>query len=132
MNRENIHVSRELVVKPRFALQRLDHYLVRQQIHPSRSTIQRLIKEGDILVNGNLVKPHYKIRTGDHLVCRIPAPKPLELVPEAIPLDILYEDPAIIVLNKPAGLVMHPAPGHDTGTLVHALHGPRRTARFSY
>ena len=121
MIREKILVSRELVVKPRFELQRLDQYLVRQQIHPSRTTIQRLIKEGEIHVNGKRVKPHYKIRTGDHLVCRIPTPKPLELIPEAIPLDILYEDPAIIVLNKPAGLVMHPAPGHDTGTLVHAL-----------
>ena len=121
MIREKILVSRELIVKPRFALLRLDHYLVRQQIHPSRSTIQRLIKEGEIHVNGKKVKPHYKVRPGDHLVCRIPTPKPLELIPEDIPLDVLHEDPSVIVLNKPAGLVMHPAPGHHTGTLVHAL-----------
>jgi 23S rRNA pseudouridine1911/1915/1917 synthase len=114
-------VSRELIVAPKFALERLDHYLVRQQVHPSRTFIQRLIKEGEIRVNDGTVKAHYKVRPGDRVVCRIPAPEPLELTPEPIPLDVLYEDSALIVLNKPAGLVMHPAPGHYTGTLVHAL-----------
>ncbi|MEK6684697.1 MAG: RluA family pseudouridine synthase [Nitrospirota bacterium] len=114
-------VSQEFTVTPKFAFERLDHYLIRQQVHPSRTFLQRLIKEGDIRVNGLVVKPHYKIRPGDRLVCRIPTPTPLDLVPEPIPLDVLYEDSALIVLNKPAGLVMHPAPGHYTGTLVHAL-----------
>jgi 23S rRNA pseudouridine1911/1915/1917 synthase len=114
-------VSRELIVAPKFALERLDHYLVRQQVHPSRTFIQKLIKEGEIRVNDGTVKAHYKIRPGDRVVCRIPAPEPLELTPEPIPLDVLYEDSALIVLNKPSGLVMHPAPGHYTGTLVHAL-----------
>jgi len=111
----------ELIVAPKFAFERLDHYLVRQQVHPSRTYIQKLIKEGDIRVNERTVKAHYKIRSGDRLVCRIPAPTPLELVPEEIPLEVLYEDSSLVVLNKPAGLVMHPAPGHYTGTLVHAL-----------
>ncbi len=106
---------------PKFAFERLDHYLIRQQVHPSRTFLQRLIKGGDIRVNDRIVKSNYKIRPGDHLVCRIPTPTPLDLVPESIPLDVLYEDSALIVLNKPSGLVMHPAPGHTTGTLVHAL-----------
>jgi 23S rRNA pseudouridine1911/1915/1917 synthase len=114
-------VSQEFTVTPKFAFERLDHYLVRQQLHPSRTFIQKLIKDGDIRVNDQTVKAHYKIRPGDRLVCRIPAPTPLELLPEAIPLEVLYEDSSLIVLNKPAGLVMHPAPGHYTGTLVHAL-----------
>lgn len=113
--------SQEFIVAPKFAFERLDRYLIRQQLHPSRTFLQRLIKEGEVRVNDRIVKPHYKIRPGDHLVCRIPTPRPLDLVPESIPLDVLYEDSAIIVLNKPAGLVMHPAPGHYTGTLVHAL-----------
>ncbi|MBI3597558.1 MAG: RluA family pseudouridine synthase [Nitrospirae bacterium] len=114
-------VSREFIVAPKFASERLDHYLIRHQLHPSRTFLQRLIKDGEVRVNDRIVKPHYKIRSGDHLVCRIPTPTPLDLVPESIPLDVLYEDSAIIVLNKPAGLVMHPAPGHYTGTLVHGL-----------
>lgn len=112
---------RELIVKPRFAGERLDHYLIRQQVHPSRSFLQKLIREGDIRVNDRILKPNYKVRTGDRLVYHLPAPKPLELIPEAIPLEVLHEDPSLIVINKPAGLVMHPAPGHYSGTLVHAL-----------
>jgi len=114
-------ISQEFIVAPKFAFERLDHYLIRQQVHPSRTYLQRLSKAGDIRVNDRIVKSNYKIRPGDRLVCRIPTPTPLDLVPEPIPLDVLYEDPALIVLNKPAGLVMHPAPGHYTGTLVHAL-----------
>lgn len=111
----------ELIVQPKFALERLDHFLVRHQVHASRTVIQRLIKEGDIRVNERVAKPHYKIRPGDHIVCRIPAPTPLEILPEDIPLDVLFEDETLLVINKPPGLVMHPAPGHYTGTLVHAL-----------
>jgi 23S rRNA pseudouridine1911/1915/1917 synthase len=119
-SKDRIH-SVEFIVTPKYAFERLDHYLVAQQVHPSRTYLQRLIKEGDVRVNDRTVKPNYKIRPGDRLVCRIPAPTPLELVPEAIPLEVLYEDSSLIVINKPAGLVMHPAPGHTTGTLVHAL-----------
>ena len=113
--------SREFHVTPKYAFERLDHYLIRQQVHPSRTFLQRLVREGEIRVNDRTVKPHYKIRPGDRIVCRIPTPVPLELRPEAIPLDVLYEDASVVVINKPAGLVMHPAPGHYTGTLVHAL-----------
>ena len=115
--------SREFLVTPKYAFERLDHYLILQQAHPSRTFLQRLIREGEIRVNDRMVKPHYKIRPGDRIVCRIPKPVPLELTPEPIPLVVLYEDASLLVINKPAGLVMHPAPGHYTGTLVHALLG---------
>lgn len=72
-------------------------------------------------MNGRPVKPSYEVQVGDWIEVDLPEPEPLELVPEEIPLDILYEDEALIVLNKPAGLVVHPAPGHPKGTLVHAL-----------
>ena len=101
--------------------QRLDQFLMRQGLHKSRTFIQRLIRGGDVEVNGHSAKTSSKIRPGDRILVRIPVPKPLEILPEAIPLDIVFEDDQLIVLNKPAGLVVHPAPGHYTGTLVHAL-----------
>lgn len=111
----------QLVVAEKFAFDRLDHYLVRQQVHPSRSFLQKLIKDGDIRINGKITKANAKIRVGDIVTCEIPSPKPLDLKPEAIPLEVFHEDSSLLVINKPAGLVMHPAPGHETGTLVHAL-----------
>ncbi|HSG05914.1 MAG TPA: RluA family pseudouridine synthase, partial [Nitrospiria bacterium] len=75
----------------------------------------------DIRINGKESKANTKVRPGDRVTCHIPSPKPLDLKPEAIPLDIIHEDPALLIVNKPAGLVMHPAAGHDSGTLVHAL-----------
>ena len=73
------------------------------------------------MVNGRSVKPSQTVRAGDHIRIRMTIPAPMEIGPEPIPLDILYEDPFILILNKPAGLVVHPAPGHSTGTLVNAL-----------
>jgi len=92
----------------------------------SRSQAARLIKLQQIRVNGRPVKPSYQVQKGDLIQGNLPEPEPLELVPEEIPLDILYEDESILVLNKPAGLVVHPAPGHARGTLVHALIGHGR------
>ena len=114
-------VEYELIVKPQYASERLDHFLIRMQVHPSRTFIQHLIKEGEIRVNGRAAKQNYKVKPGDRVFYRKPRPMPLELIPEAILLDILYEDEALLIINKPPGLVMHPAPGHYTGTLVHAL-----------
>ncbi|HUK56222.1 MAG TPA: RluA family pseudouridine synthase [Nitrospiria bacterium] len=114
-------VSRDIIVAPKFASERLDHYLIRQQVHASRTYLQRLVRDGEIRVNDREVKPNYKVRPGDRVTCRVPTPVPLEITAEPIPLDVLYEDAGLLVLNKPAGLVMHPAPGHYTGTLVHAL-----------
>ncbi len=100
---------------------RLDEWLRSRQPDVSRSRIQQWIKAGHVLVNGQSAKPAQVVHTGDQISINVPPPKPVELVPEARPLDILFEDPMMLVLNKPAGLVVHPAAGHDTGTLVHAL-----------
>jgi 23S rRNA pseudouridine1911/1915/1917 synthase len=100
---------------------RLDIFLASRDPTLSRSAIRRLIDQGRITINGLAAKPSHKIRPGDRIVMEIPRPAPLELRPEPIPLEILYEDEALLVLNKPAGLVVHPAPGHWTGTLVNAL-----------
>ena len=87
----------------------------------SRSLAANLIANHKILVDNQPKKPGYRVRSGQEIIGRIPAPEPVEYKPESIPLDILYQDRHIVVLNKPAGLVVHPAPGHRSGTLVNAL-----------
>ncbi len=87
----------------------------------SRSLAANLIANHNILVDNQPKKPGYRVRSGQEIIGRIPAPEPVECQPEPIPLDILYQDRHIVVLNKPAGLVVHPAPGHRRGTLVNAL-----------
>ena len=87
----------------------------------SRSQAQRLIRDGVATVNGRAARPGYRLTTGDVLDWVIPEPEESKLVPEDIPLDIVYEDAQLIVVNKPAGMVVHPAPGHPTGTLVNAV-----------
>ncbi len=111
----------ELVVTAGETPKRLDLFLANREPTLSRSALQRLIAEGRIRINGLPVKPSQKIKPGDRIVLEIPRPEPVELKPEPIPLDVLYEDEAILVLNKPAGLVVHPSPGHWSGTLVNAL-----------
>jgi 23S rRNA pseudouridine1911/1915/1917 synthase len=101
--------------------QRLDLYLIREGIHPSRTFIKKLIQSGEVTVNGRIAKPGQPVHPGDRIRLTIPEPVPLEIGPEPIPLDILYEDSHLLVLNKPAGLVVHPAPGNYAGTLVNAL-----------
>ncbi len=103
------------------APKRLDVFISHHQPALSRSAVQRLIDEGRITVNGQLVKPSYKIRPGDRIALEIPRPEPLEVQPEPIPIDVLYEDDHVLVINKQPGLVVHPAPGHWSGTLVNAL-----------
>ncbi|MEC4983021.1 MAG: RluA family pseudouridine synthase [Oscillatoria sp. PMC 1068.18] len=101
---------------------RLDRYLASQLPDLSRSRLQHLIESGNVTLNGAVcTEKKTKVKTSDAISVSIPANKPLELEPEAIPLDILYEDDALIIINKPAGLVVHPAPGHESGTLVNAL-----------
>ncbi|GAA0412295.1 RluA family pseudouridine synthase [Paenibacillus motobuensis] len=87
----------------------------------SRSTIQLWIEDGHILVNGESVKANYKVNTGDQVTLTIPEAESAEIIPEDIPLDVYYEDADVIVVNKPRGMVVHPAPGHSSGTLVNAL-----------
>ncbi len=101
--------------------ERLDKYVAQAVPDLSRSRAQRLIEDGLIAVNGEVVKPSYRVEVGDLVMVHIPPPEPVEVRPEPIPLDIIYEDDNIIVVNKPAGMVVHPAYGHSTGTLVNAV-----------
>jgi 23S rRNA pseudouridine1911/1915/1917 synthase len=101
---------------------RIDKFLVEASpSDASRSLIQQWIKDGCVLVNSKNVKPNYKLNDGDFVQLRIPEPVDLEIRPEDIPLDIYFEDSDLIVVNKPRGMVVHPAPGHYSGTLVNAL-----------
>lgn len=100
---------------------RLDAFLGTKIDGVSRSYVKKLIDEGYVKVNGRVVKPSYKVKKGDDISVCIPEPQELKIEPEAIPLDILYEDSDIIVINKPQGMVVHPAPGNYHGTLVNAL-----------
>lgn len=100
---------------------RVDVFLANRDPTLSRSALQRLISDGRITINGQIVRPSQKIRPGDRIELDVPRAEPLALEPEAIPFEILYEDDVLLVLNKPVGLVVHPAPGHWTGTLVNAL-----------
>lgn len=100
---------------------RLDMFLVNRERDMSRSRLQRLIELGRIRINDQVVKPSQKIKPGDKITMDVPKPEPLELLGEAIPLEVLFEDNHLLVLNKPPGIVVHPAPGNWTGTLVNAL-----------
>ncbi len=100
---------------------RLDAWLASQVETLSRSRIQVLLADGAITSNGNPITSKTKLPQGAEIIITLPDPAPAEPVPEDIPLDILFEDESIIVVNKPAGMVVHPAPGHDNQTLVNAL-----------
>lgn len=100
---------------------RLDVFLVNRERDISRSAMQRLIELGRIRINDAVVKPSQKVRPGDKITMDVPKPEPLALKGEAIPLEVLFEDDHLLVLDKPAGIVVHPAPGNWTGTLVNAL-----------
>lgn len=101
---------------------RLDVYITRFVQNASRTKVQKSIKKGLVTVNGEVVtKPAHTVQATDTIVCTIERPPPVEARPEPIPLDVVYEDAYLIVVNKPAGMVVHPAYGHRSGTLVNAL-----------
>ena len=100
---------------------RIDVFLAENMEDLSRSGVQKLIDEGMITLNGGKTKANYKLREKDIIDVTVPEVKEVEILPEDIPLDILYEDADVIVVNKPQGMVVHPAPGHTSGTLVNAL-----------
>ena len=100
---------------------RLDGFLAAQCEGLSRSRLQKLIKDGLALVNGQAAKPSLPLDAGDEIMLTVPAAKPIAVVPQNIPLDIVYEDHDVIVVNKPRGMVVHPAAGNYDGTLVNAL-----------
>lgn len=100
---------------------RLDSVLSMRYPEKSRSYFQKLIKDGNITVNENAIKSNYRLRENDKVQIIIPIAEETDIVAEDIPLNIIYEDEDIIVINKPKGMVVHPAPGHYSGTLVNAL-----------
>jgi pseudouridine synthase, rluA family len=111
----------EITVEESDIDRRIDVFLANKLESFSRSYIQDLIKKGKVTINGKAVKANYRLREGESVVLDIPKPEPLEILPENIPLDILYEDDDVILVNKPKGMVVHPAAGHYSGTLVNAL-----------
>ena len=100
---------------------RVDVFLNEEMEDISRSALQKNIEKGNITVNGEKISKNYKLRIGDIVEAELPPPENIDIVPEDIPLDIMYEDDDLIVINKPQNMVVHPAPGHYTGTLVNAL-----------
>ena len=108
---------------------RIDKELAHHLTDISRSQLQKWIEDGNVTVNGATVKPKYKLTVGDEVVVEPEKPQKIDLEPEDIPLDIVYEDDDVIVVNKPQGMVVHPAPGHPNHTLVNALlyHSPLST-----
>ena len=100
---------------------RIDRYLSEQLPDFSRSYLQKLLKEQGVTVQEKAVKANYKVQEGDHIVLEIPEEQELTAEPENIPLEILYEDDDVLIVNKPKGMVVHPAAGHNTGTLVNAV-----------
>ena len=110
-----------ILVEPPDSGKRLDRYIASCISDCSRSIATHLIRNGKIRVQGMVRKPGYRVKTGDEISGSIPPPEPVLFEPEPIPIEILYEDDEIIVINKQSGLVVHPAPGHYSGTLVNAL-----------
>ena len=113
--------QREYIVEAEGAGQRIDRFLSGEDTGLSRSALQGLVAEGHVLCNGKAPAKSLKLKTGDIILLEIPDAKPIEAVPQEIPLDIIYEDAHLLVVNKPKGMVVHPAPGNPDGTLVNAL-----------
>ncbi|SMC21850.1 ribosomal large subunit pseudouridine synthase D [Desulfacinum hydrothermale DSM 13146] len=116
MNQERIYR-----VQAQEAGQRLDLFLASKDEERSRSQFKKWIEAGRVQVNARTVKPRYLVQAGDEVLLRVPQPQGPEITPEPIPLDILYEDEHILVVNKAPGVVVHPGAGHASGTLVHGL-----------
>ncbi|KMY19774.1 RluA family pseudouridine synthase [Bacillus pumilus] len=115
MNQVNIAVSEEQTSE------RLDKFLSTTEPEWSRTQVQQWVKDGLIEVNGKQVKANYKVQAGDQIKVEIPEPEVLDVEAEPMDLDIYYEDADVLVVNKPRGMVVHPAPGHVSGTLVNGL-----------
>jgi 23S rRNA pseudouridine1911/1915/1917 synthase len=119
--KDPIKKEHSFVVEDEAKGERLDVYLRAKLFDLSRERIKNLIEEGFILVEGKSVKPSYKLKGGEQVLVRIPVEKEYSLQPKEVPFEILYEDEDLAVIYKPAGIVVHPAPGHLDDTLVHGL-----------
>ncbi|NWF93810.1 MAG: RluA family pseudouridine synthase [Syntrophaceae bacterium] len=120
-NRFEIGKHFSITITKRDEGRRLDQFLSEADLNLSRSQIKKLIDAGSILLNQRPTKPGVRVKPGDRVSGIIPQPRPLDVKPEPFPLNILYEDPSIIVVDKPPGMVVHPAAGNPSGTLVNAL-----------
>lgn len=121
-NQEDIlDEGEELYFESNTSNTRIDKFLSDAMPDFSRSFIQKLIKDEHVIINGKTVKPNFKPSKGDQICVLIPKPETPDIIPEDIALDILYEDDEILIVNKPKGMVVHPAPGHYSGTLVNAV-----------
>jgi 23S rRNA pseudouridine1911/1915/1917 synthase len=116
-----------LEVPPQASGERLDRWLASQLPDLSRSHLQNLIDRGQVTLAGRLAKASSRLEPGQAVELTLPPPRAVEVAPEDIPLDVVYEDDDLLVIDKPAGLVVHPAPGHPSGTLVNALLARWRT-----
>ena len=114
--------TKQWLIPPDAAGARLDKWLASQEtLDITRSMLQQQIENGNLTVNQKQVSKNYRLKGGEMVQWAVPEPEPLELIPENIPLDIVYEDDDLLVVNKPKGMVVHPAAGHYSGTLVNAL-----------
>ncbi|MFD0692727.1 RluA family pseudouridine synthase [Paenibacillus sp. GCM10027628] len=112
----------EWTVERQYASERIDKFITEAlEEDVSRTQVQQWVKDGHVKVNGKAIKPNYKLSENDVIALNIPEPTGVELKAEDIPLNVVFEDSDVIVVNKPRGLVVHPAPGHNSGTLVNAL-----------
>ncbi len=118
---DEIDIDDEICIVSDAENERIDAYIARQLEEMSRSSVQKLIADGMITVNNKSIKANYKLKKNDEINIIIPEPEPLDIAAEDIPIDIVYEDDDLAVINKPQGMVVHPAPGHHTGTLVNSL-----------
>ena len=111
----------KIIINEELKGKRIDSFISEYNTELTRSTVQRLIEETQITVNGKKTKPSYKTKVNDEILINIPEPKEADLKPQNIPIEILFEDNDIIVVNKPKGMVVHPANGNPDGTLVNAV-----------
>jgi len=132
VTREGTLFTQSFTIRGRVAGRRIDQYLAAALPDFSRTFIQKLIREARVLVNDRQVKPSYQVRRGDRVSIQVELPEGPAVAAEDIPLDILYEDEALIAINKPPDMVVHPAKGHQSGTLVNALLGHTRTLSSAY
>jgi 23S rRNA pseudouridine1911/1915/1917 synthase len=114
-------VTHRIAVPPGAAGERLDRFLAASLPDLSRSRLRQLIDDGQVTLSSGEARPAGKLKAGDEITVSVPPPRPLELVPEDRPLRVLFQDAHLLVVEKPAGMVVHPAPGHAEGTLVHVL-----------
>ncbi|NRS16053.1 RluA family pseudouridine synthase [Brevibacillus sp. HB1.4B] len=121
MNDTQLFERYDWTVEPADTSERIDKFITLQNEDWSRSQVQAWVKEGRVTVNGEPIKNNYKLQAEDEVTLRVPPPKEMAIQPEEMSLDIVYEDSDVVVVTKPRGLVVHPAPGHYSGTLVNGL-----------